>query len=78
MKYLGMDVHGKATVYCLLDGQAEVVERGSVDTTVPKLTALVRRLLSTDTLLCGQEVGTMSHFVHDVVTARGRVLTARL
>ena len=76
MKYLGMDVHGKETVYCLLDGQGEVVERGSVDTTVPKLTALVRRLLSTDTLLCGQEVGTMSHFVHDVVTeAGGKILS---
>jgi hypothetical protein len=29
MKYLGMDVHGKATVYCLVDAQGEVVERGS-------------------------------------------------
>ncbi len=29
MRYLGMDVHGKATVYCLLDAQGQVVERGS-------------------------------------------------
>ena len=28
MKYPGMDVHGKATVYCLLDAQGQVVERG--------------------------------------------------
>lgn len=74
MKYLGMDVHGKATVYCLLDGQGQVVERGSIATTAPELTKLARRLLSTDALLCGQEVGTMSHFVHDVVTAAGATI----
>jgi transposase len=76
MKYLGMDVHGKATVYCLLDAQGEVVERGTLATAAAELTALVRRLLSMEELTCGQEVGTMSHFVHDIVTAAGaRILS---
>jgi transposase len=74
MKYFGMDVHGKATVYCVLDAKGEVVERGSIATTAPELTKLVRRLRCADELLCGQEVGTMSHFVHDVVTAAGATI----
>jgi predicted NBD/HSP70 family sugar kinase len=57
VKYLGMDVHGKSTVYCLLNAGGEIVERGSISTTDPALTELIKRLLSTDTLLCGQEVG---------------------
>jgi transposase len=71
MKYLGMDVHGKATVYWVLDAQGQVIERGEIATTAPALTELMHRLLSTDALVCGQEVGTMSHFVHDVVTSAG-------
>ena len=71
MKYLGLDVHGKATVFCLLNAEGEVVERGSLPTTAPDLTKLIQRLSSIDTLLCGQEVGTMTHFVHDVVTSAG-------
>jgi len=71
-----MDVHGKATVYCVLDAEGQVVERGSIETTAPALTSLVARLLATDELTCGQEVGTMSHFVHDVVTTAGaRILS---
>ena len=70
MRYLGMDVHGKATVYCLVDAKGEVIERGSIVTAAPELTALIGRLaLSAGELVCGQEVGTMSHFVHDIVTA---------
>ena len=71
MKYLGMDVHGKATDFCLLNAEGEVVERGSLPTTAPDLTKLIQRLSSIDTLLCGQEVGTMTYFVHDVVTSAG-------
>ena len=74
MRYLGMDVDGKATVYCLLDAQGTVVERGRIATTEPELTTLVRRLLSMGELTCGQEVGTMSHFVHDVVTSAGATI----
>jgi hypothetical protein len=61
-------------VYCLLDAQGTVVERGSIATTEPELTTLVRRLLSMGELTCGQEVGTMSHFVHDVVTSAGATI----
>ncbi len=76
MRYLGLDVHTKATVYCLLSDTAEVVERGKVDTTVPALEPLVRRLSASDELLVGQEVGKMSTFVHDVVTgAQVRILS---
>ena len=71
MRYLGLDVHAKATVWCLLDDKGTVVERGQVPTTAPALTALVTRLKEVDELVAGQEVGTMSYFVHDVVTAAG-------
>lgn len=30
MKYVGLDVHVKATVWCCLDGEGQVVERGKV------------------------------------------------
>ena len=39
MQYLGMDVHAKATVWCLLDAQGEVVREGT-PTTAPALAAL--------------------------------------
>ena len=71
MRYLGMDVHGKATVYCLLDAKGDVADRGSVATTAPALTELVRRLSAEGPIVCGQEVGTMSHFVHDLMTEAG-------
>lgn len=71
MRYIGLDVHVTATVWCLLDEAGEVVGRGKTPTTAPALTALVRRVGDNHELLIGQEVGTMSYFVHDVVTAAG-------
>jgi len=71
MRYLGMDVHGKATVYCVLDAAGDVVEKGSVPTGALDLGGLVHRLSQSEEVLAGQEVGTMSHFVHDAVTAVG-------
>ncbi len=44
MRYLGLDVHGAATVYCLLDGAGAIVERGSIAATFTALTELARRL----------------------------------
>jgi transposase len=67
--YLGLDIHARATVWCLLDEAGTQVERGKVPTTAPALTELVERLNERDELLVGQEVGTMTHFVHDVLTA---------
>jgi hypothetical protein len=55
----------------MLDAQGQVVERGSLATTALDLTSLITRLRSVDEVTCGQEVGTMSHFVHDIVTAAG-------
>ena len=71
MRYLGLDVHSKATVACLLDAEGKEVDRASVPTTAPHLQALVRRCDAGDGLLVGQEVGTQCYFVHDVVTAAG-------
>lgn len=76
MRYLGIDVHSKASVWCLLDAQGEVIEQGSTETTVPTLQALVERLGKADDLLVGQEVGTMAYLVHDALTGAGvRLLT---
>ena len=75
MKYIGMDVHTKATVWCCLDETGEVIARGKVPTTAPEVTQLVTELGSTDALY-GQEAGKMSHFVHDVLAVTGaRLLT---
>lgn len=71
MRYLGLDVHSGATVWCLLDETGDVIERGKVPTTAAELTALVNRLSKDDELRAGQEIGTMSYFVHDVLTAAG-------
>lgn len=71
MKYLGLDVHSSATVWCLLDDSGETVERGKVATTAPALTSLVERLSEDGDLLAAQEIGTMSYFVHDVLTEAG-------
>ena len=71
---LGLDVHSGATVWCLLDEAGETAGRGKVATTAPALTALVKRLSTEDELLVGQEVGTMSYFVHDTITAAGMSL----
>jgi len=73
MRYLGIDVHSAASVWCLLDPEGQQVEEGKVATTAPALQSLVQRLAGGEELLVGQEVGTMAYFVHDVVTAAGAV-----
>jgi len=71
VQYLGIDVHVQSTVWCLLNDDGKVVERGKVPTTAAELTQLVQRLSAQDELLVGQEVGKLCHFVHDTVTAAG-------
>jgi transposase len=66
-----MDVHGNATVFCLLDAGGSILSTGSVATTALDLADLVRRLSQGEEVLAGQEVGTMSQFVHDTLTAAG-------
>jgi transposase len=71
MKYLGIDVHVKTSVCCLVDGNGTVVERTKVPTTTADLTALLQRLTAEEELLAGQEIGKLSHFVYDTFTAAG-------
>ena len=74
MRYLGMDVHAKATVWCLVDAQGEVVREGHTPTTAAALATLVRELGQEGEVLAGQEVGTLTYLVHDAVTAAGTTL----
>lgn len=71
MRYLGMDVHSKSTVWCLLDGDGAIVSEGQTPTTTPALMAMVHELGTADEFLAGQEVGTLTYLVHDAVTAAG-------
>ncbi len=71
MKYLGMDVHSRATVWCLLDGDGEPVARGSVETNARALGHLASELSCEEEILAGQEVGTMSYLVHDAFVSAG-------
>lgn len=71
MRYLGMDVHAKSTVWCLVEEGGEVIREGRVGTTAAALTALVQELGREGPLLAGQEVGTLTALVHDTLTAAG-------
>jgi transposase len=71
VRYLGMDVHAKSTVWCLLEADGAIVSEGQTPTTAPALTAVARELGATAELLAGQEVGTLTYLVHDAVTAAG-------
>ena len=71
MEYLGIDVHSKASVWCLLGEDGEVHARGRVETTVPALGELVAELSRQDDLRVGQEVGGMAYLVHDAIAGAG-------
>lgn len=71
MQYLGIDVHSRASVWCLVGADGEIRARGQVETTVPALDELVRELSSQEALRVGQEVGTMAYLVHDAVCGAG-------
>jgi transposase len=74
VRYLGMDVHAKSTVWCLLNAQGEVVGQGRVETSATALGTLVRELSPTEEVWAGQEVGTMTYLVHDTVTTAGSAI----
>lgn len=76
MKYLGIDVHSSASVWCLLDQSGEQLERGRTPTTYPALLELASRLGEDDDLLVGHEVGGQVYLVHDAVTAAGVTIQA--
>jgi len=71
VKYLGIDVHSAASVWCLLDQDGEQVATGRSDTTFPALRDLASELASDDELVVGQEVGTQAYLVHDAFTNAG-------
>jgi transposase len=71
MKYLGLDVHDKATVFCLLEADGTEAEHGRVPTSCEALQQLVKRLGGAQEVTVGQEVGALSYFIHDAVTATG-------
>jgi transposase len=64
-------VHAKATVWCLVNADSEVVREGTTPTTAAALTARVQELGREDELLAGQEVGTLTYLVPDALTAAG-------
>ena len=71
MKYVGIDVHSKASVWCALDESGRQVATGKSETTFPALQRLAEQLREDDEVVVGQEVGTQVYLVHDAVTAGG-------
>ena len=71
MRYLGLDVHSKATVAELVDGTGAVLRTRRLPTTAEGFATLVNDLSPVEDLLAGQEVGGMTYFVHDLLTALG-------
>jgi hypothetical protein len=53
MKYLGMDVHSSASVWCLLNEKGEEVGRGKTATVREALQHLVTSMATQDELLAG-------------------------
>lgn len=75
MKYIGLDVHVKTTVWCCLDETGKIVERGKTPTTPAELSKLVEQM-GNEEVLFAQEAGKMSYLVHDVLTdARAQLFT---
>jgi transposase len=76
VKYLGIDVHSSASVWCLLDQAGEQIDRGRTPTTYPALHELAARLSEGDELLAGHEVGGQVYLVHDAFSAAGVTIQA--
>lgn len=71
MKYLGIDVHSDASVWCLLDEAGTQLRTGSTKTTLLALRELGEELGKGDELVVGQEVGTQVYLVHDAMSSAG-------
>jgi len=71
MQYLGIDVHSKASVWCLLDTNGEISARGRTPTTHEHLFALACELSARGPVTAGHEVGTQVYLVHDAFTQAG-------
>ncbi len=71
MKYVGIDVHSKSSVWCALDEKGKKLATGEAPTTAPGLKRLARELGRDDEVAFGQEVGGQVYLVHDAITAAG-------
>lgn len=71
MRYLGIDVHSTASVWCLLDEHGEQAARGRIETDYDTLKALATKLGANEPLIAGHEVGTQVYLVHDAFTDAG-------
>jgi transposase len=71
VRYLGIDVHSSASVWCLLDERGEQVARGRIETNCNRLKALAIELSADEPLIAGHEVGTQVYLVHDAFTDAG-------
>jgi transposase len=71
VRYLGIDVHSSASVWCLLDEHGEQAARGRIETSHEKLKALATELGAKEPLIAGHEVGTQVYLVHDAFTDAG-------
>lgn len=71
MRYLGIDVHSSASVWCLLDENGGQAARGRIETSYDRLKALATELGADEPLIAGHEVGTQVYLVHDAFTDAG-------
>jgi transposase len=71
VRYLGIDVHSSASVWCLLDEHGEQAARGRIETSYGRLKALATELSTSEPLIAGHEVGTQVYLVHDAFTDAG-------
>jgi hypothetical protein len=76
--YLGLDVHGKATVYAAMDGEGRVVKRGSVETAPEGLARLLAETQAPAGTVVGLETGTQATWVARLLTAAGDLRLDRL
>lgn len=71
MRYIGIDVHSSASVWCLLDEQGTPLRRGRLKTNYPTLKSFAEELGTEGPVVAGHEVGTQVYLVHDAFTDAG-------
>jgi transposase len=69
--YLGLDVHGKATVYVAMDEAGRVVRRGSVETSAEGIAGLLGDVGAPAGTVVGLETGTQATWVARLLAAAG-------
>jgi transposase len=69
--YLGLDVHGKETVYVMLDEEGRVARKGSVPTAPEGLTRLLAETKAPAGTRIGLETGAQAAWIARLLTAEG-------